>query len=289
MKLTARAPAKLNLSLAVVGRGADGFHRLVSCVAPLALADTLEFIPGGDVDTLSCDDPTIPVDATNLVLRAAAAFRQAHPGAPAGSFRLTKAVPHGAGLGGGSSDAAAALRLLNEASGHPFDADRLRAIAAKVGSDCAFFVEPAPAVMRGRGDRLERLPDSVAAGFRGRKVLLIKPALGVSTAEAYGWLAAAGDYASESEAEAALRAASGDPSRVVALGNGLQAPVFAHRPELPAGLSALRSATGLHASMTGSGSACFALVEAAPDLAAVRAALAPSWGRDPWVEVTALA
>lgn len=287
--LSLRAPAKLNLSLAVVGRGADGFHRLVSCVAPVTLADALEFTPGGSADRLSCDDPALPADGANLVLRAAAVFRTAHSSAPHGHFRLAKSIPHGAGLGGGSSDAAAALRLLNQASGEPFDADQLRRLAAQVGSDCAFFVEPALAVMRGRGYILERLPDATAAAFKRRRVLLLKPAFGVATVDAYGWLAADGRYATEPGAEAALAAALSAPEKVVALGNDLQAPVFARRPELPAGLAALRASLGIAAVMTGSGSACFALVDCTVDLAAVRAALKPAWGEGVWVQLAELA
>lgn len=290
MTLIARAPAKLNLSLAIVGRGSDGFHRLVSCVAPLALCDTLGFAPGGPADTLACDDASIPADGTNLVLRAAAAFRAAHPAAPHGRFTLRKSVPHGAGLGGGSSDAAAAMRLLNDASGRPFDGARLRALAAQVGSDCAFFVDAAPAILRGRGEVLERLSEAHAARMRGRRVLLMKPAFGVSTASAYGWLAQAGVYADENRAELDLAGAlaAGDPARIVALGNDLQAPVFGRHPELAGGLGALRASLGIAAVMTGSGSACFALVDDAVDLAAVRRALQPAWGPGVWVCQTCL-
>lgn len=289
MQLSIQAPAKLNLSLAVVGRGADGFHRLVSCVAPITLADELAFAPGGSVDQLSCDDASVPADASNLVLRAADAFRAAHPAAPRGHFRLRKSVPHGAGLGGGSSDAAAALRLLNQASGNPLDADALRRIAAQVGSDCAFFIDPAPCVMRGRGERLERLPAATAAAFRDRRVLLLKPAFGVATADAYGWLAARGQYAEEAACEAALASALPDPARVVALGNALQAPVFAHQPRLAEGLAALRARLGIRAVMTGSGSACFAWEETPVDLDAVRRTLEPAWGAGIWIARAALA
>lgn len=291
VQLSTRAPAKINLSLAVVGREADGFHRLVSCMVPITLADSLTFVPGGQVDVLACDEPTIPVDQTNLVLRAAAVFRAAHAAAPRGHFWLSKAVPQGAGLGGGSSDAVAALRLLNEASGFPFDADGLRSLATKVGSDCAFFVGCEPCVMRGRGERLDGLPLSLAAAWRGRRVLLVKPARPVSTASAYGWIAESGAYLAEARAEAALAEAivSGKPESFVALGNSLQASVFAHNPELPAGLAALRSDLGIEAFMTGSGSACFALVEEAPDLNRVRSVLGSAWGPGVWVALTELA
>ena len=289
VKLTLRAPAKLNLSLAVVGREADGFHRLVSCVVPLALADTLEFSPGGVVDTMDCDDTSVPVDGSNLVLRAAAVFRAAYPSAPHGHFSLSKSIPHGAGLGGGSSDAACALRLLNTASGRPFDNVRLHELATSVGSDCAFFVDPVPMVMRQRGELLSPISASQTAAYHGRHVLLIKPVFGVSTAHAYGWLVADGSYIKESDAEVALAAALSNPDAVVKLGNSLQAPVFARHPELARGLAALKSSLGISAFMTGSGSACFALVEGPVDLARVRVALEPAWGSGVWATVTTLA
>ena len=289
VKLTLRAPAKLNLSLAVVGREADGFHRLVSCVVPLVLADTLDFLPGGSVDTIDCDDASIPTDQSNLVLRAAEVFRSAYPAAPYGHFSLTKKVPHGAGLGGGSSDAAAALCLLNQAAGCPFDNAHLRILATKVGSDCAFFIDPVPAVMRQRGEALSHIPDACAVAYRGRKVLLLKPTFSVSTASAYGWLAAEGGYIQEPEAEAALAAALPKPDAVVKLGNSLQAPVFAHHPQLLAGLQALQSTLGISAVMTGSGSACFAFINGSVDLAKVQATLEPAWGADVWATISEIA
>lgn len=281
------APAKVNLSLRLTGRRADGFHELVSVVAPLALADALGFEPGGDADRLVCDDPSLPVDASNLVLRAAAAFRAAVPAAPHGRFRLRKRVPHGAGLGGGSSDAAAALRLLNAAAGSPLAAEALRSLAAQVGSDCPLFVDPRAAVIRGRGERLAPL---AMPAWRGRRILLAKPSFGVATADAYRWFAAEGRLTDPAAAEAELAAAlaTGDPAAVVALGNDLEAPVFARLPALAAGVAAAR-AMGAALRLTGSGSACFALVGNEPDLGALRAALRPAWGDDVFLIVTDLA
>ena len=155
--LVEAAQAKLNLSLAITGRRADGFHELVSLVAPIALADTLTLDVGRPL-SLTCDDAALPVDGTNLVLKAAAAYARRRPAAPTGHFHLTKRVPHGAGLGGGSADAAAALRLLDRASGDPLGPAALEALAAEVGSDCPFFVRGQAAVMRGRGCLLYTSP-----------------------------------------------------------------------------------------------------------------------------------
>lgn len=290
MVLVEAAPAKVNLSLAVVGRRPDGFHALVSVVVPLTLADTLTWEPA-ERESLACDDPTVPSDGANLVLKAAAAYRAAHPAAPLGRFHLAKRIPHGAGLGGGSSDAAAALRLLDRAAVAPLGPARLREIAAAVGSDCPLFIEPRACILRGRGERVDPVPATVASRWSGRRLLLVKPPFGVPTPEAYRWLATRGAYASEVGAEAALAVAlaAGEPAAVVALGNDLEAPVLEALPALSSGLAALRERLGIAARLTGSGSACFALVDGAPDLAAVRATLEPAWGAGTWVSLVDLA
>lgn len=286
MALAAVAPAKLNLSLAVTGRGADGFHQLVSVVAPIDLRDHLAFEPGGAADALACDDPSVPADGRNLVLRAAAAFRARVPGAPLGRWTLAKRIPHGAGLGGGSSDAAAALSILNQASGGPMDDAALSAVASTVGSDCPLFLRLGPAVIRGRGERVERLADAVSARLSGRRVILAKPAWGIGTAEAYAWKAGLADYREPSAAEAGLVAAlaAEDPLRaLLELGNDLEPAVRTRHPELLQGLSAARVRLGLAGRMTGSGSACFLLAEGGEDLAELRSVLEEAWGPGVWL------
>lgn len=286
--LVAAAHAKLNLSLAITGRRADGFHELVSLVAPLGLADTLSLEPGRPLG-LTCDDASLPVDGTNLVLKAAVAYARRRPSAPTGHFHLIKKVPHGAGLGGGSADAAAALRLLDQASGEPLGAEALEALAAEVGSDCPFFVRSQAAVMRGRGERLELLPPAARAALAGRKVVLVKPPFGIPTPEAYGLLAKAGRYRPAAQAEAELDAWVADPSAdPSALGNDLVAPVFAKYLALPVGLESLRHATGYAGRMTGSGSACFGFVSDGFDHARLREEAHRVWGPGAWVEPTVI-
>ena len=286
--LVSAAHAKLNLSLAITGRRADGFHELISLVAPIALADTLTLDVGRPLG-LTCDDASLPVDGSNLVLKAAAAYVKRRPSAPTGHFHLTKKVPHGAGLGGGSSDAAAALRLLDQASGDPLGLEVLETLAAEVGSDCPFFVRGQAAVMRGRGERLEVLPLAARAALAGRKVVLVKPPFGVPTPEAYALLAKAGKYRPAAQAEAELAAwiaqPAADPS---ALGNDLAAPVFAKYLALPVGLESFRRATGVNWQMTGSGSACFAFVSDGFDHARLRADVRRAWGPGAWVEETVI-
>jgi 4-diphosphocytidyl-2-C-methyl-D-erythritol kinase len=286
--LVEAAQAKLNLSLAITGRRADGFHELVSLVAPIALADTLTLEVGRPL-ALTCDDPALPADGTNLVLKAAAAYARRRPSAPTGHFHLSKKVPHGAGLGGGSADAAAALRLLDRASGDPLGSAALEALAAEVGSDCPFFVRGQAAVMRGRGERLTVLPDAARAALAGRKVVLAKPPFGVPTPEAYGLLAKAGKYRPAAQAEAELAAWIGSPSADPAgLGNDLASPVFAKYVALPAGLASLHRVTGAEWHMTGSGSACFAWVKDGFDQAGLRADVRRVWGAGAWVAETVI-
>ena len=286
--LVEAAQAKLNLSLAITGRRADGFHELVSLVAPIALADTLTLDVARPLG-LTCDDPALPVDATNLVLKAAAAYARRRPAAPTGHFHLTKRVPHGAGLGGGSADAAAALRLLDRASGDPLGPEVLETLAAEVGSDCPFFVRGQAAVMRGRGERLEILPAAARAALAGRKVVLAKPPFGVPTPEAYGLLVKAGKYRPAAQAEAELTGWLARPSAdPVALGNDLAAPVFSKYVALPAGLASFCRVTGLSWQMTGSGSACFAWVEDRFDQAGLRADAVRVWGPGVWVAETVI-
>ena len=286
--LVSAAHAKLNLSLAITGRRADGFHELISLVAPIALADTLTLDVGRPLG-LTCDDASLPVDGSNLVLKAAAAYVKRRPSAPTGHFHLTKKVPHGAGLGGGSSDAAAALRLLDQASGDPIGLEVLETLAAEVGSDCPFFVRGQAAVMRGRGERLEVLPLAARAALAGRKVVLVKPPFGVPTPEAYALLAKAGKHRPAAQAEAELAAwiaqPAADPS---VLGNDLAAPVFAKYLALPVGLESFRRATGVNWQMTGSGSACFAFVSDGFDHARLRADVRRAWGPGAWVEETVI-
>ena len=286
--LVSAAHAKLNLSLAITGRRADGFHELISLVAPIALADTLTLDVGRPLG-LTCDDASLPVDGSNLVLKAAAAYVKRRPSAPTGHFHLTKKVPHGAGLGGGSSDAAAALRLLDQASGDPLGLEVLETLAAEVGSDCPFFVRGQAAVMRGRGERLEILPLAARAALAGRKVVLVKPPFGVPTPEAYALLAKAGKYRPAAQAEAELAAWIAQPATDPSvLGNDLAAPVFAKYLALPVGLESFRHATGVNWQMTGSGSACFAFVSDGFDHARLRADVRRVWGPGAWVEETVI-
>lgn len=178
MKLA--APAKLNLSLRVLGRRDDGFHEIDSIMVQLpGLADTL-VIERADEDDLACDDSGVPTGTDNLVWRAAAVWREASGCGDPLRVRLEKRIPHGAGLGGGSSDAAAMLRGMNALFGDPLDAESLVSLAAQVGSDVAFFLGSPVGRVSGRGEKLSPGPK-----LGSLPVVLLKPGFGVSTPAAY--------------------------------------------------------------------------------------------------------
>ena len=290
--ITLNAPAKLNLFLAITGRRADGFHELVSVVAPVRWGDELTVEQGGggteQAFVLECDDPAVPVDGSNLVLKAAEAFRARTGWKGGAKFGLKKRIPVGAGLGGGSSDAAAALTALNRMAGGLLNARELAEVAAGVGSDCALFLQGRPVVMRGRGERVEALEAKAAERVRGRKVLVFKPAFGISTAWAYGRMAAAapGSYFPVELAEARLAAWSGDAGAPAEdlLFNNMETVAFAKFPGLPVLLERLRDEFGVLPRMSGSGSACFALLRNGVEVEKMAARIREAWGGSAFVE-----
>ncbi len=177
------APAKINLSLRVLSRREDGFHEIETLMVPLSLSDELEVAwqPGGAPVELVCSDPSLPTGPENLAYRAAEIFRRdLAPEMPPVRIELTKHVPHGAGLGGGSSDAAAVLLALNTLGDFRQTPAQLAALAAELGSDVPFFVYRSAAVCRGRGETVEPV------AFGGRlPLLLLKPPFPVPTPWAY--------------------------------------------------------------------------------------------------------
>jgi 4-diphosphocytidyl-2-C-methyl-D-erythritol kinase len=175
------APAKINLSLEVRGKRPDGFHEIETLMVPVSLADTIT-IDRADVEgvAFTCNDPTLPAGGDNLVVRAENLFFERLDARPEVRIHLEKRVPHGAGLGGGSSDAAATLMGLNELFGAGFDTAALSAMAAELGSDIPFFVHRSAAVCKGRGEIVEPV-----AFTEPLPLLLIKPPFGVPTPWAY--------------------------------------------------------------------------------------------------------
>ncbi len=147
-------PAKINLYLKVLHRRADGYHDLVTVMQKVSLADELTVTPGGEGLLFSCDHPELPQGPENLVYRAALGFQEEAGVKVAAHLSLRKKIPLAAGLGGGSSDAAGALKALNRLYGSPLDRERLHALAARLGADVPFFLGQGPAVATGIGTEL---------------------------------------------------------------------------------------------------------------------------------------
>ena len=292
------SPAKINLFLAVTGRRADGYHDLVSVVAPLDFGDLLIAETGerkpeaGRQFDLECNDPEVPVDGNNLILKAAKAFVVATGWMEPVAFRLDKRIPVGAGLGGGSSNATATLLALNQLSGANLGRAELAGLAAGIGSDCPLFLEGGPVIMRGRGERIESLPDPAARRLRGRKVLVFKPSFGVSTAWAYERMAANGpqSYLPAQEAERRIAAwLGGDSDAGGLLFNNLEPVVFRKFVALPVLLEDLRRGFGLAARMSGSGSSCFALLPSGAPVAEIVTIIREAWGAVCFVQLATIA
>ena len=238
-----RAFAKINLSLRVLGARPDGFHELRTIFQSIALHDTLTIRRTRGAFRLTCDDPNCPSDRTNLIWRAAERVWRAagRRGAPRGvAIDLQKRIPIDAGLGGGSSDAAAAIRAL--ARLWRVDEARARAIGRALGADVAYFFEGGTVLGLERGDLLFPLIDRPPAA-----VVLVLPDFGVSTREAYAWFDADRPSA---RARADARAD---------LVNDLQPPVARRHADIPRIVSALMRAGASQAAMTGSGSTVFGL------------------------------
>lgn len=245
---TLKAPAKINLSLRVLGRRTDGFHDLDTTMVRLpGLADELVFSPS-DGFSFTCDDSSLPADGGNLVVKAARAYEAASGGNCGHSIHLTKRIPHGAGLGGGSSDAAATLIGLDRLNGGKLGNARLSSIAADLGSDIPFFFSPGAARCTGRGEILEPAPSP--PDFQ---LLLLKPSFGVSTPDAYGRWSASRELPGVRYTPQIL-----DDVELV---NDLERPVFEkHRflAETKMWLLARREVAG--ALLCGSGSTMFAVL-----------------------------
>lgn len=244
--------------------------------------------------SLECDNPAVPADGTNLVLRAAEAFAAVTGFAGAVRFKLTKRIPLGAGLGGGSSNAVAALRALNALAERKLPDAELSAVAVTLGSDCPLFLRGAPVVMRGRGERVDSLPESAVLRLRGRRLLLFKPSLGIATPWAYARMVRRGrDYLAASEAEARLTEwVNAQLPAEDLLFNNMEPAAFEKYPALPLLLGKLRAECGVATAMSGSGSACFVLLpEGASAEAVTRLSqrIRECWGPPAWVRETRIA
>lgn len=257
------APAKLNLTLEVLGKRADGFHELRSVVQTISLYDELTVRPAARL-AVRCT-PAVCAPGSNLALRAARALRAVLNVRGGATIELRKRIPVGAGLGGGSSDAAAVLRLLAHLWGARLPNNTLTQLAAALGSDVPLFLAGAAALVAGRGERVQPLPPLRS----GWLVLVVPPWSAVDkTARVYRAVTPAEYTDGERTATAAFALRQGAPLDPATLVNGLRAAAGRVFPDLDELQASLEQRTGVPFQLAGAGPTLFYL---APDLAAARA------------------
>ncbi|MBI4588523.1 MAG: 4-(cytidine 5'-diphospho)-2-C-methyl-D-erythritol kinase [Candidatus Rokubacteria bacterium] len=256
--LTLRTSAKVNLVLEVLGKRPDGYHELSTVLQAVDLFDRL-VLEEDEALTLRTSDPDLPTDEANLVVRAARLIREAAGVSRGARITLDKQIPVAAGLGGGSSDAAATLWGLAQLWGLGWGGERLAEMAAELGMDVPFFLHGGRALATGRGERLRPLPAAPAMSL-----VLVKPRFPLSTREVYGRVPP-GLRDDGARTGALIRAlASRDSSRVAAcLYNALEVVVGPAYPEISRIKRALLGAGALGSVMSGSGPTVLALARSA--------------------------
>lgn len=278
-----KAPAKVNLTLRVLGRRADGYHEIESLVAFAGVGDAVTFTPGGAL-ALAVGGPTAAAAgdvADNLVLKAARALAERVEGLKLGRFTLSKRLPVSAGLGGGSADAAAALRLLARANRMTPDDPRLMQAARATGADVPVCLDPRARLMRGIGDILSD-PLDLPRLF----ALLVNPGVAVATKDVF---AALNVPPAEPIAQACAPAGSAGLLAEITNGrNDLEGPAIELEPAIAEVLAVLRKLPGCRlARMSGSGATCFGLFDSTRAASAAARTLRvgyPAW----WTRATVL-
>jgi 4-diphosphocytidyl-2-C-methyl-D-erythritol kinase len=247
--------AKINLGLLVTGRRPDGFHNIETVFYPIPLCDVLEVLPAGDGrPSLSIYGNSVPGGEENLCMKAYRLLEKRYGLTPV-AIHLLKRIPDGAGLGGGSSDAAHIISMLNSIFNLGLDTGMMEDLASELGSDCAFFIRNKAVFAGGRGNRFSPVEVNLSAKY----LMLVKPAFGVSTGDAY----------------AMLRPLAGRPSPATivkkyprewegSLVNDFEAPVFEKYPELANIRRALYERGAIYAAMSGSGSAVYGIFDGHP-------------------------
>jgi 4-diphosphocytidyl-2-C-methyl-D-erythritol kinase len=283
--LSETARAKINLTLQVLGRRDDSYHEILSLVAFAQAGDMVELEPDAPLD-LSVEGPFADaVGGDNLILAAAGLAKALKPRAKLGRFRLLKRLPVAAGLGGGSADAAAALRLIARASGGELTDSDCAEIAVELGSDVSVCLESRPALMAGRGEKV-----SPVSGFPACAVLLANPRVPLATAPVYAALRAELLAVPASQVEAPNF--GGDFEALIGYllphSNDLEGPAARLVPEIREVLASLSGLDGARiARLSGSGATCFALFATGAEAKRGAAALSashPSW----WIAPSAL-
>ena len=246
------SPAKINLFLHVTGKRPDGYHNLVTLMCCVSLYDTISLTTHVKKTTVSCSNPKVPQDEKNIAFKAADLFLNRLNRKEGVKIRIKKEIPVAAGLGCGSSNAAAVFLGLNRCYGSPFSLDDLMAMGISIGADVPFFLFGKPAVAKGMGEKVE-----VLNGLSSYKVLLVYPGFGVSTAEVYKKFDFGLTKCKKKLKQSLLKNYKFDGS--CHLCNDLETVVIPKYPDILAAKEALLNHGALGALMSGSGSTVFGL------------------------------
>ena len=253
--------AKINLGLRILRRRPDGYHDIESCMLPIGWADQLAVEIAAEATEDSYEIAglagELPIER-NLVYKAVQLLRAQHSEIPPLQLKLEKLIPTEAGLGGGSADAAYTLLAINELCHLDLSTAQLEAMAGELGSDCPFFIQSRPVLVTGRGERLT--PLTMPPTLLGKWLLIVKPPIGMSTAEAYRQVTRHPE--AEGKLTALLEQPIGQWRELIV--NDFESVVFAHYPELAALRDTLYRHGALYAAMSGSGTALYGIFDDNP-------------------------
>ena len=252
-----KANAKINIVLDVVGKRKDGYHELKTLFYETQIHDVIDFKKSDKCGIrISCNDDAVPLGEKNIVYKASKLLFDKYAPDAGIDIHIEKNIPHGAGLGGGSSDAAATLKAVNVLYGLKLSNSELETIGAKIGADVPFFISGGAAYACGIGDKLTSLS---AYNIKMPSLIVIKPDFNISTAEAYGALDQEAELYHPDADEAVRRFIAGDVNGVCDIaGNSFEKPIFKLYPQIEAIKQSLLNDGAMASVMTGSGSAVFA-------------------------------
>ena len=263
MRLEKKSPCKVNLILNILGKRQDGFHELETVMHPVNICDEMTFERGGAGVQLTCSHPELPVDAKNLVHRAATGFLAAAGISDGVRIHLQKNLPLAGGIGGGSANAAVTFSALNELFGGPLPLEKLHDLAAALGSDVPFFLYDKPALATGRGEKVQTLDNFPV--LRGKAFFLAHPGFGISTPWSYQNLArfpeALNGLSGRAQCLISLLQDGDLKAAATEFYNSLEAPAFDKFPVLQLYKEFLRDNGAIVSLMSGSGSTTFAIAE----------------------------
>lgn len=245
-------PCKINLGLTVAAKRSDGYHNIETCFYPVPWTDALEVLPSKTI-SFEISGNVVPGNASDNLCVKAYQLLQNDFNLPPVSIHLHKIIPTGAGLGGGSSDGAHTLRLLNQVFDLALSAEKLKTYALQLGSDCPFFIEDKPQVGLGRGEVLT----DISINLSGKFVVLVKPAIHVATAEAYAGVKPTKHLVSTKEILERKPIGQWKDH----LKNDFEQSVFSKYPVIGSVKQKLYQQGAVYASMSGSGSAVYGIFE----------------------------